>query len=339
MVKSRICLATLLFVSTALTATHTSIVGNPAEAKERDEEYESLMKKVDDPKFAAGRRRAVALLNAAGRHQYPGDNEAGWFVLDQLIFNIEYDELEPSNDLPQVNDALLKQTLRFVPEIENVTLQLSHVTAIGLSELEHLKQLRILRLISDDPVAYPSELNDEAMIVVSRLDHLESLTLTGLPITDKGIEQISSLPKLRDLTIIQCRITTNAFLAIAKLPKLDSLYLGSRSRLNDSIPLVDLSKSPTPEVLDAIRRLDGRLKIIEIGGLVHPDIFRTIMPLTSLKEIRISSPDLTVELLDEILPTMRQDLSTLKLPVKPTPAQESRIQELLKRKTTQFPPR
>lgn len=188
-------------------------------------------------------------------------------------------------------------------------------------------------------MAYPSELNDEAMIVVSRLDHLESLTLTGLPITDKGIEQISSLPKLRDLTIIQCRITTNAFLAIAKLPKLDSLYLGSRSRLNDSIPLVDLSKSPTPEVLDAIRRLDGRLKIIEIGGLVHPDIFRTIMPLTSLKEIRISSPDLTVELLDEILPTMRQDLSTLKLPVKPTPAQESRIQELLKRKTTQFPPR
>ncbi len=38
------------------------------------------------------------------------------------------------------------------------------------------------------------------------------------------------------------------------------------------------------------------------------------MPLTSLKEIRISSPDLTVEFLDEILPTMRQDLSTLKLP-------------------------
>ncbi len=57
------------------------------------------------------------------------------------------------------------------------------------------------------------------------------------------------------------------------------------------------------------------------------------------KEIRISSPDLTVALLDEIPPTMGQDRSTLKLPMNPTSAQERRIQELLKRKTTQFPPR
>ncbi len=330
----------ILLVATMISITTGGLhFGTGTIARERNDEYEWLWTKLDDPVFAERRRAAIATLNATGRVQTPRDVDSGRFLLRALTFHIEYAGLEPSNDLPQVNDALLKQTLPFVPEVETVSLQLSHVTSAGLGELKQLKRLEDLGLLSDDPVAFPSKLDDDSMSVVAQLHQLRYLTLVGLPVTNKGVQRLSSLPNLQSLTIAQCSITTDVFLEFVRFPKLKALHFRSGSRLNESIPFADLSKAPTPEVLDAIRRLDGRLQEIEIDGIVHPDIFRTIMPLTSLKEIRISSPDLTVELLDETLPTMCQDLSTLKLPMNPTSAQERRIQELLKRKTTQFPPR
>ncbi len=241
-------------------------------ARERNDEYEWLWTKLDDPVFAERRRAAIATLNAAGRVQTPRDVDSGRFLLRALTFHIEYAGLEPSNDLPQVNDALLKQTLPFVPEVETVSLQLSHVTSAGLGELKQLKRLEDLGLLSDDPVAFPSKLDDDSMSVVAQLHQLRYLTLVGLPVTNKGVQRLSSLPNLQSLTIAQCSITTDVFLEFVRFPKLKALHFRSGSRLNESIPFADLSKAPTPEVLDAIRRLDGRLQEIEIDGIVHPDI-------------------------------------------------------------------
>jgi serine/threonine protein kinase/Leucine-rich repeat (LRR) protein len=67
--------------------------------------------------------------------------------------------------------------------------------------------------------------NDAALAQFGELSRLESLFLSGTPLTDEGVAQLAACKSLRELSLSQTKISAAAIGALTRLPVLARLYL------------------------------------------------------------------------------------------------------------------
>jgi hypothetical protein len=168
--------------------------------------------------------------------------------------------------------------------IGGLYLENSGVTDAGLRHLGKFTMLRHLsirdyRKRTRPGAELPPKFTDAGLIHLKGLDHLWTLTLSGLPVTDAGLAAVNGSPELNALYLSNTKVQGHGFAQLKSLPQLAILYLDGSAMTEDglkalsgatSLQLLSLNQVPlTPDalpLLKAIPRVD-RLELTGCGFL------------------------------------------------------------------------
>lgn len=108
--------------------------------------------------------------------------------------------------------------LRYLPDLEIVSVSRNPISDESLQTLCQLKMLRVLHLDG-------TRVTDEGLRHVSELRNLSELRLTATSITDEGLRHLSGLTSLKELMLWDTRITDAGLKRVAALDNLEHLGL------------------------------------------------------------------------------------------------------------------
>lgn len=124
------------------------------------------------------------------------------------------------------NKLLLEKSGWVVYAISNTD---NHIRAIGYNLEQPLKaSIEKLLLIKEQLVELKlsaSGIQDEDLVSISQLTHVEKLWLDDNQITDKGLTNLTSLQKLNYLNLASTGISTDGLQKLKQLPSLKQIYL------------------------------------------------------------------------------------------------------------------
>lgn len=126
-----------------------------------------------------------------------------------------------------ITDAGLKVVCDHCPQLVNLRIGNTRITAKGLEYLFALKNLQGLNL-------HNNGLNDDAMIPIARLIRLQKIDLeNNAAITDKGLARLSKRNSLKNINLTGTAVTDAGMVALLNLKNLDTLYLGNTNSITD----------------------------------------------------------------------------------------------------------
>ena len=216
--------------------------------------------------------------------------------------------LQNSRELRQVmirgvwitNDDLL--AIGSVPSLEGVfCLNCDMVDDQGIAHLDRLLELKSLRLwgstkvskVSDDGARrlaerhpmltelelYGSEITDDAMVWLGKLEELEVLSFNGSKITDVGVARLAELRRLHEMNFWTSGITDASLVHLQNMSQLEQLSL-PRSGV----------RGPG---LKHLRQL-AKLKYVDLGGTAVTDAdLKPLEELPSLVQVDLSETNVT----------------------------------------------
>ena len=149
-----------------------------------------------------------------------------------------------------------------------------HWSEIGLKQLATLTQLREL-IISGD---------DDTLEQIAQLPKLQTLSVTGGEITDRGFRHLTALRELRELRCWKMPVTFECLEAISQIRTLDSLSLNQTSISRDGI-----DKLGSLPLLRTISIQRTKPEELSADGIAE---FRT---LKNLRSLSITAFELTTE--------------------------------------------
>ncbi|MFO0999187.1 MAG: protein kinase [Planctomycetaceae bacterium] len=192
------------------------------------------------------------------------------FLLDNADLTMA--DLSPWQSLPLVNLQLLHcrltdQQLRQLSQMTSlkavgISFPGDEVTVAGFSELSKLSNLSYFAF-SDCRL-----FNDDAMLRITNLSNLQTLSITGTSITASGLQGIDKLALLESLNISSNRISSDCLPEITKLAALRVLNLTKCPDITDAaLPALESMKSLTelyltdnPQLTEvAVRKLQEAL--------------------------------------------------------------------------------
>jgi hypothetical protein len=158
--------------------------------------------------------------------------------------------------------------IEMLPNLLNVQeLSLSEclVTDEGLAPLSKLKELRSLNLSRLDQFRYASDatgLSDACLDPIQNLTRLETLTLSGNRITDRGLAKIANLTNLQYLDLDATDVTDAGLVHLYGLKNLISVNLGGTlvtpegvARLKQALPVAEVTTEiPENDLSQAIKQ-------------------------------------------------------------------------------------
>ena len=183
-----------------------------------------------------------------------------------------------------VTDVGVAAVARSMPELRELDLCDSDITDAALVAVSRLSKLTTISLTGP-------KVTDAGLTLLSNLRDLEVLILGQVDVTDEGLKQIHHLKKLRILNLVSDRITDAGLAYIAGLTDLEHLLINS-SAITDAglahiaglskLQSLDLSGGritdaglPHLKGLSALYELDLERTRITNGGM---DSFRKTMP-------------------------------------------------------------
>jgi hypothetical protein len=188
---------------------------------------------------------------------------------------------------PAIDDDKFARFIdRHGSQISALALQQTRVSDRGL---RHLQKLPILEQISLVARAGPAgsclplnQITDSGMVYLN-IPKLTRLNLSGLPITDAGLNALAGLPNLERLHLSRTKVRGPGLSRLKSLPNLDVLELDDSAMTDEG--LTHLAGASNLHIL----RLDG--VPITAAGLEHlltlPDL-----KLLGLKRTRLSGEDM-----------------------------------------------
>jgi hypothetical protein len=205
-------------------------------ARTEDEDVAALKKVLSDPKLSKEFEERVPSLQRTqwidkeGRIRLDKDADADWeprdqqSIVEELTLNggeVRYSDgvvttvvlahLDWKTPKKEVDPGL--SLLRFLPEVQTISLYNSTATDAGLRHLKGLSKLRILDL------GYTAT-TDEGLKHLANLTKLEELGLGTTEITDAGLALLSQMNKLHTIDIRVKAITMAGIDQLAKLKQL-----------------------------------------------------------------------------------------------------------------------
>lgn len=201
-----------------------------------------------DPKAEAAARRQLRRL-ADGESKVAGEarlvlNRKRNRVLAQLVLSgasyqessdgVTYVDLDKVGDL----DTVLP-LLKFIPEIEDLSISNKRFTDAGAAHLAGLPNLRSLNL-------FASNIGDEGLKSLTGLKNLRHLPMGHTRVTGKGLKVISGMTQLEYVGVRGDDVTDADLVHLKGLTNLTGLYLGETKVTDDGLKhLAPLTKLQT----------------------------------------------------------------------------------------------
>jgi hypothetical protein len=144
-------------------------------------------------------------------------------------------------------------------ESDEIVIDESEVKNHQLTDVAHLKSLRILKL-------HKGVISDDGLQTLASLPELEQLVLRECAITDAGAEILATFPALKILNLPQSQIGPQGLTELSKIRNLELLRFGTREPLHSNalrslsnakrlrflhfigVPLTDDSLDPLAEI-------------------------------------------------------------------------------------------
>ena len=193
-------------------------------------------------------------------------------------------------------DNVLLESLRYLPELKRLQINIENVSQRGLNALLGLKCLEylILRGTQDDREKRP-DLTAQAMKYVGQHQHLSELALQWVRVTDAEFAELRDLKKLRSVWLRATDLTPKCFETIASWPSIHWVGISDE----------DFNTPIDNTTYTAIASLDGRLSILSFGewgeSKIHPSMIPAIAEIQSLERLEIGDPmHLTAEDLESL---------------------------------------
>lgn len=179
---------------------------------------------------------------------------------------------------------------RYGSLISGLALQHTKVSDRGLSHLQKLpilQQLSVVRQGGPPDLTLLANLITDAGLVHLNIPKLTTLNLSGLPITDRGLEALADLPNLERLYLSRTKVQGPGLSRLKSLSKLDVLGLDNTAVTEEG--LTHLAGATSLHIL----RLDG--VPMTAKGLGH------LMVVPDLKRLALRGCGLRSEDIDAFL--------------------------------------
>lgn len=106
-----------------------------------------------------------------------------------------------------------------------------------------LSALSDLPTITDVAIVDSPQINDDIFPILAELQCLESVSLAGTAVTDRGMKHLSSLPHVTEVNLNETAITSNGFECLTSAPNLQSISI---ARTQVSVDALDLIRRRFP---------------------------------------------------------------------------------------------
>jgi Leucine-rich repeat (LRR) protein len=157
-------------------------------------------------------------------------------------------------------DAGLER-LRGLPNLRELVLRGTGVTAAGLVHLKTLPNLAALDL-------YWNDVGDAGLAHLSSVTNLTQLVLTGAAITDDGLKHLRPLTKLNSLYLCWARVTGPGLVHLKGLPDLTNLNLNGAGITDDGLRyLADLTNLTGIDLASTAVSNDGLARLAPLKKL------------------------------------------------------------------------
>jgi hypothetical protein len=224
-----------------------------------------------------------------------------------------YSELDDTLDVPdKVDDALLAETLPYIPEIEKISLGLTKVTDKGLESLFFLPVLKNVSIETPEPETHPLPITSQGIVLISQLPLLEVLFVRGIRLSDEALKKIAQNGKqikrfvywgdgisdigIKYLNEMPCleffifdsrvsptvknntspKLTTKVFIPLSQCQSLRGI----------SLCYCDFQQIPDESILNTITNSNNKIRSIDLQGTkVHPLLVKSLCNIQSLIEI------------------------------------------------------
>jgi hypothetical protein len=241
------------------------------------------------------------------------EQEHSFFYVRRLGWLWSYSELDGSMDVPdKVNDALLAETLPYIPEIEKISLGLTKVTDKGLESLFLLPILKNVSIETPDSNIHPLPITSHGIVLISKLPLLEFLFVRGVHLSDNSLKEIARNGKrikrfiywgdgisdvgieyLKEMSCLEFFIFDSRESPAVKSntsPKLTSKVFIPLSQCQSlrgvSLCYCDFQQIPNESILNAITNSNNNIRSIDLQGTtVHPLLVKSLCNIQSLIEI------------------------------------------------------
>lgn len=180
-------------------------------------------------------------------------------------------ELAPDGHVVALSSSAMTdaqaQHLTALTALKSLTLSQSPIgdtTLLVIGRLEHLETLLIDQ----------TQVTDAGLLNLSRLKQLRELNLAGCPITDSGLKSLAVLTNLKMLNLNETQIRGPGLTQLDKLTRLESLYLQGTA--------VDFAGQPPLTGLAALKML--HLARTQVGG----GVVRAVAGLAKLERLYLN---------------------------------------------------
>jgi serine/threonine protein kinase/Leucine-rich repeat (LRR) protein len=178
-------------------------------------------------------------------------------------------------------------------ECDVVGVDLASISAIrGSGFAKHLPKLvNLLDLNLSN-----TDVGDREMVLVARLDKLETLGLQQVPISDVGVQQLSGLGQLKSLNLTGSLITGSGFKSLGFSNSLTSLSIGVTRVSDQTIGFVKQFPNLANLDISANTRLTDRSleQLKSLKSLTKVDVSRTAASAAAISSLRIALPKCSV---------------------------------------------
>ena len=157
-----------------------------------------------------------------------------------------------------------------------------------------LEKVTILMLNGD--LLYSTEITDEGLVDLAKLQNLEKLGLAHTQITDTGLKAVAKLQNLTFLALSFTKITDEGLKEVAKLQKLSVLLLGN-TKITDA-GLKEVAKLQKLEMLwlrDTKITDEGLKDVAKLQKLTFLDLSNTKITKADVAELKKAMPNCEIE--------------------------------------------